>query len=172
MSDEQSPIFKFAGNDPDMVRASRQARESFRIFWREVSWESRRIIPALGMAAVKVAFSDSPDAEDSSGQVEHMWVNDVNFDGTLIHGTLINSPNWLKSVKNGDEVHVPLDRIGDWMYSFEDKAYGAFTVNVLRSRMDRVERTGHDRAWGLDFGDPQQPRFVPPKYSTRERAAF
>lgn len=34
------------------------------------------------------------------------------------------------------------------------RAYGGFTVNLMRSRMNPRERGEHDQAWGLDFGDP------------------
>jgi hypothetical protein len=90
-----------------------------------------------------------------------MWVNDVEFDGRTITGTLLNSPNWLTSVKEGDSVEVSLSDISDWMYVIENRAYGAFTVNLMRSRMSNAERREHDQAWGLDFGDPNKVLIVP-----------
>ncbi|WP_217550983.1 DUF2314 domain-containing protein, partial [Pantoea sp. GbtcB22] len=52
------------------------------------------------------------------------------------------------------------NQISDWMYVIEGEVYGAFTVNLLRSRMGRREREEHDNAWGLSFGDPRKIRFV------------
>lgn len=43
--------------DPAMAEAVERARRSFRFFWRELSWERRRIIPALDMAAIKLPFA-------------------------------------------------------------------------------------------------------------------
>jgi len=37
----------------EMVRASQSARDSFLYFWRGVHWERNRIVPGLGMTAVK-----------------------------------------------------------------------------------------------------------------------
>jgi ankyrin repeat protein len=74
---------------------------------------------------------------------------------------LINSPNWLKTVKEGDPASIPLDEISDWMYVICGEVFGAHTVNLMRSRMKRRERQEHDSAWGLNFGDPTAIRVVP-----------
>jgi len=164
MSESQSKVFLFDGSDPEMQRAHEHARANFRYFWREVHWERRRIIPGLDMASVKAPFSDGPQgsAQGENPEVEHMWLSDVDFDGREVSGVLLNSPNWLTSVKEGDPVSIPLSQISDWMYVIGGEVYGAYTVNLLRSRMGRAERAEHDEAWGgLDFGDPAKIRVVP-----------
>jgi hypothetical protein len=83
-----------------------------------------------------------------------MWIGDIGFDGDSISGNLLNSPNWLSSVRQGDQVSVPFSHLTDWMMTTDGRAYGGFTVNLMRSRMGRRERGQHDQAWGLDFGDP------------------
>jgi uncharacterized protein len=163
-SSEQSPVFMFDGDDPGMLDANKKARATFRYFWRELAWERRRIVPGLDMACVKAPFSDGPAARaDGKPAVEQMWINDVDFDGKVVRGTLINSPNWLKSVKEGDAVTLPGGRIADWMYAIAGRVYGGFTVNLMRARMNPAERKAHDRAWGLNFGDPAKIHIVPPK---------
>lgn len=164
MSDsDQSKVFMFDNSDPEMQRAYENARRSFRYFWREVSWESRRIVPALGLAAVKAPFADEDeiDSESDDPEVEHMWFDEIDFNGRTISGTLLNTPNWLTNYDAGDRVRVARREISDWMYVVDGDVYGAFTVNVLRSRMDRRERREHDDAWGLNFGDPRKIRVVP-----------
>jgi uncharacterized protein YegJ (DUF2314 family) len=138
------------GDDPELREAALNARRTFRYFWREVSWENQRIVPALDLAAVKLAFSD-PDHPDG---VEYMWVSEVAFDGKSVKGELLNDPNKLKSVRAGDLVEQPLGRLFDWIYALDGTAHGAFSVNVLRRRMKLDERAAHDEAWGYDFGDP------------------
>lgn len=155
-----SPVFMTPGEDPEMEAASQQARESFRYFWREMAWEYRRIVPALGVAAVKIAFADEV-AAGQFGPPEHMWLNEVQFDGASLAATLLNAPNWVRSVQAGQRVSLPLDRVGDWMYSRGGRCYGAFTVNLMRSRMGAAERADHDDAWGMDFGDPSDVQVVP-----------
>src|SRR3954464_3104874 len=160
MSDSKpSKIFEFDGDDPDMKRAHRRARETFRYFWREVAWERRRIIPGLGLAAVKGPFFDG--TPEDPGYVEHMWVNDVDFDGRRVRGTLLNQPNEVTSVAMGDKVKVRLKTLSDWMYTIAGEVYGGYTVQLLRSRMGKRERQEHDDAWGLDFGDPDEVPLVP-----------
>jgi uncharacterized protein len=159
----ESKVFGFDNNDPDMQRAYQKARKTFRYFWRELSWEMRRIVPALELACVKAPFSDGEGARGhpENPQVEHMWMNNIEFDGRVIKGVLINSPNWLKTVKEGDEAQMPPGEISDWMYASDGEVFGAFTVNLMRSRMGRRERQQHDDAWGLNFGDPNDIRIVP-----------
>lgn len=164
MSDSPpSKVFTFDSSDPEMQQAYENARATFRYFWREAAWERRRIVPALDLACVKAPFSDG---EPQSGaqehpNVEHMWISEVDFDGQTISGVLLNDPNWLTSVQGGDAVQVLLSEISDWMYVVDDEVFGAYTVNLIRSRMDARERRAHDDAWGLNFGDPAKIRLVP-----------
>ncbi|MDR2869269.1 MAG: DUF2314 domain-containing protein [Deferribacteraceae bacterium] len=136
-----------------MREAYRKAQDTFKYFWRELYWERHRVIPALSMVAVKVLFTQ----EDKG---EHMWIDDVDFDGFNITGVLMNVPEKLTNVAQGDTVNVELDEITDWLFSFGEydgnKVYGGFTVQVLRASMSEEERQQHDEAWGLDFGDPNK----------------
>lgn len=164
MSDSKpSKVFYFDENDPEMQSAFENARETFRYFWRELSWEARRIVPALDLAAVKAPFWDGDRSRGPSehSEVEQMWFNDIDFDGETVRGTLLNAPNQLTSVQAGDRVDVPFEGISDWMYAIQGEVYGAYTVNVIRARMGGRERREHDAAWGLNFGDPKKIRIVP-----------
>jgi uncharacterized protein YegJ (DUF2314 family) len=139
----------FDGSDRDIVRAVEGAQATFRYFWRELSWERRRIVAAYDAARVKAMFTDGQNAE-------HMWVDELDFDGRLITGTLLNEPHSLTTVHAGDSVELPFpDRLSDWMLVAGDRVFGAFTVNAMRLRMPDEERAAHDQAWGLSFGDPR-----------------
>lgn len=76
-------------------------------------------------------------------------------------GARLNTPNWLKTVKEGDPARIPIGEISDWMYAIQGEVFGAYTVNLMRSRMGRQERQEHDGAWGLKFGDPTRIRVAP-----------
>lgn len=156
MVSSKEPIFFFDSSQPEMVQANERARETFKFFWRELSWERRRIIPGLDLACVKLPFSDDENFYETmnADDVEQMWLQDVDFDGKNISGRLLNSPNWLKSIKAGDFVNVPFGMMSDWMYACQGDVFGAFTVNVIRAQMPKAERKSHDNAWGLNFGDP------------------
>ncbi len=148
MSSTSRVIF-YPGNDPEMFRASLTARETFRYFWYQQALDFNRIVPALERSCLKIAFSD--DFSDPDSPVEHMWVDSVNFDGVEIDGILISSPNWLKSVREGETVSFPLEQLGDWICVLDGIVYGSYTIQVLRSRMNERERRQHDNAWRLSF---------------------
>lgn len=144
--------------DQAMDRASARARETFRFFWRELTWEHRRMISGLDLSAVKFSFEDSTGSETVS---EQMWVTDVAFDGRSVSGRLLNQPRRVTNVAAGDRVSRGLPELSDWIYAIEGVAYGAFTVDVLRAEMTSGARAQHDRMWGLDFGDPEAERLFP-----------
>lgn len=171
MSDTKSPIFLSPNNDKEMEEAGAKARQSFRIFWREIAWERRRIIPGLDVTAFKASFSDPPEmrAKNPDGlEVEHMWLSDVDFDGKVISGTLLNEPNSLQSIHEGDRVRLGGKQLCDWLYVIQGQAYGGFTIDVLRSRMSPKERRAHDQAWGIEFGQAGTVQLVPEGYLSDE----
>lgn len=172
-SESLSPVLLSNDNDPEMEQAYKRARKTFRFFWREMSWEMRRIVPGLELACVKVAFSDPPKVRNPENpSVEYMWINQVDFDGATLVGTLVNSPNWVSMVKEGSRVRIKPKRICDWMYVVNGNVYGGHTINLLRSRMSRSERSEHDAAWGLEFGDPRIIELVPPEFYGKKRPGF
>ena len=81
MSDNK--IFKAKGDSPEMIAAFEKAQKTFKYFWREISWEERRIVPALDFACVKVVFSQEM-GRNTEPIVEHMWINDISFDVAAI----------------------------------------------------------------------------------------
>jgi len=103
------------GRDPKMIEAYKKAQETFKYFWREQSWEYRRIIPGLNLACVKASFSEVNS--DGEKIVEHMWMNDINFDGDTVSGYLINEPNDLTTIQPGDYFEIPLNEISDWLFA-------------------------------------------------------
>lgn len=167
MSNTENPVFLSPGDDPEMAAASKKARQTFKYFWRELSWENRRIIPGLEVAAVKASLADPAEvqAENPDGlEVEHMWLLDVDFDGRHVEGTLINTPHSLKSFQEGQRVKIAGKQLGDWMYVCMGEVCGGFTIDLMRSRMEAGERKQHDRAWGHDFGDVGIVPLVPASY--------
>ncbi|MGQ3825074.1 DUF2314 domain-containing protein [Pseudomonas alliivorans] len=154
-------IYGVEGESADFKAAVASAHRTFKFFWRELSWEQRRIVKALDMAAVKVSFAtDSTDPDGPS--VENMWVTDIGFDGHTLTGVLMNEPRWVSQLSSGDPVSVPLAHVNDWMYVCGGRVYGGFTIDALRSGMSREERAAHDQAWGLDFGEAGRVALVPP----------
>lgn len=157
----EQTIYAVEGEDEVFLTAVANAKATFKFFWRELSWERRRVVPGLDLAAVKVSFG--VDASDPlSPSVENMWVADVEFDGELLSGVLMSEPQWVKSLAAGDQVSVPFADLNDWIYVSGGRAFGGFTVDALRSTMTPVERDEHDAAWGVDFAEAGVIELVPP----------
>lgn len=146
-----SKVFFADKNNDKMIEASDMARQSFHFFWREMYWEQRRIIPAVDIGMVKAAFQDG-------NIVEHMWVDQIYFDGYVIVGFLANQPNELQNINQGDSVEINLNEtLTDWLMFSCGVVYGGFSIHEMRAQMDDEERASHDNAWGLPFGDPNAP---------------
>lgn len=145
-------IFFVQGDSPAMMEAYQKAQKTFKYFWRELSWEYRRIVPALDVACVKAVFMQET-GPDTPPITENMWLNNIGFDGEYIYGVLVNTPNELTNIENGAEVKLSIDQISDWLFVNQGITYGGFTIHAIRSDMNEEERAAHDAAWGLDFGD-------------------
>ncbi|AMA46496.1 DUF2314 domain-containing protein [Pseudomonas alabamensis] len=146
-------IYTTSGDSPALQTAVANAQATFKFFWRELSWESRRIVKGLSLAAVKMSFpvhSDDPEVPT----VENMWLNEVDFDGVSISGMLLNEPEWATGFDASERVTLPLAALNDWMYVCGEVVFGGFTVDAMRSEMANEERAEHDAAWGLEFGAP------------------
>jgi len=144
----KSDILPVQSDDADMNAAMQTARARFSEFWREVSADYQRVIPALGGSMVK-AYFDDPGGAPQGG--EHVWVRGVDYDGKTITGELADTPIHLRSVRAGQQVSFPLDRLSDWFYVDDDLAVGAFTVRLLRARMSEEERRKHDSHYPFRF---------------------
>jgi len=142
----------FAEQNQKMKAAYQKAQDTFNYFWREMYWEAKRVVPAHDLALVKIPFQQMAEG-DEQPTVEHMWISEIAFDGEHITGVLMNSPNLLTNVAEGDTVTRKVSGISDWMLSIDRKTYGGYTIQVLRSDMTEEARKQHDDAWGLDFGD-------------------
>ena len=140
-------------------------------FHRELAWERRRIIPGLTLAAVKVTFRDPPRSRTSDTlDAEHMRMSDVGFDERHLTATLLNDPDTLKSVREGQTLTVAPKDVCDWLCVVGDEVCGGFTIDAMRSGMSRSERKAHDAAWGFDFGPVGIVDVVPRSYGGRKPA--
>jgi len=150
----------FSNESPEMISAFNKAQETFKYFWRELSWEYRRIIPAFDLAYVKCAFIQEPSDSSDSPLVEYMWISQIDFDGTTISGQLMNQPNYIDNVQAGEIIEQPFETIVDWMFLTQDQVYGGFTIQEYRKQLNDSERKEYDASWGINFGDPNNILFV------------
>lgn len=141
---------------PEMILAFEKAISTFKYFWRELYWEYRRIVPALELAYVKCAFIQENPEDKNQPLIEYMWIDQVDFDGSTISGTLLNQPYIIDNVQAGEAVRLQFDSIVDWMFLSNGNVHGGFTIQEYRKSLDAVNRKEYDEAWGIDFGDPDE----------------
>jgi len=91
---------------------------------------------------------------DGDGYAEHMWVQDVTFDGDRFVGTLGNEPVFIQDgLHYGDQVTASPNDVTDWIIVDSGKMLGGFTVHVLRNRLSDTSRRDFDAESGLISGD-------------------
>lgn len=141
---------------PEMILAFVSAISTFKYFWRELYWEYRRIIPALELAYVKCAFIQENLEDKNQPLIEYMWIDQVDFDGSIISGTLLNEPYIIDNVQAGETVRLQFESIVDWMFLSNGTVHGAFTIQEYRKTLNTSGRKEYDEAWGIDFGNPDE----------------
>lgn len=140
------PITDVPVDDAEMLAAMQVARDTFPDFWSDESVNSSRAATS-GQAMVKGYF---PGPKDTDGG-EHMWIDQVSYDGILISGVLASEPLELEVPKLGDRVEIPLERLSDWLIVQNGFARGAYTIQLLRKRMTDEERAQHDSRYPFLF---------------------
>jgi uncharacterized protein YegJ (DUF2314 family) len=143
-------IFRVVKGDPVMLAAIKKARKTFPDFLREADADLDRAIPVLEDAMVKLYIPRPTDPETG----EHLWARYLGHhpdDDSRFLAELLNSPRKLKPMAKGDRIDFSIKSLSDWLYVEDGKAYGAFTVHVLRSRMKPVELRKHDAAYPFSF---------------------
>ena len=73
---------------------------------------------------------------------EHIWLNEVTWDGSKFSAVVNNEPVDTSEVKLGDRVEVSPDEISDWMYVEGGALKGGYTIRVLfdsTSPQEKVE---------------------------------
>ena len=124
-----SDTYKFYGDDPELNAAIAEAQRRLPEFRRALDDDARRLIPALNGALVKARFENPV-----TGTIEHMWIEDVGFEGDKIVGTLASEPNNIPELSNGQWVSVSPEDISDWVYRQGNRTVGGFTVRVMQRR--------------------------------------
>ena len=77
-------------------------------------------------------------AKDAAQQI--LWVVDLTFDGTLLHGRVDDNTSQPGSgVPKDGKVAFPPAEISDWMFNEDGKAVGGYMLRVLKPRMTEDE---------------------------------
>lgn len=140
------PIGVFA-RDPEMLSAMEAARIELPKFLERQGFPKTLKAGQINGLMIKAYFFDADDPLAG----EHLWISDVGFDGSSLRGVVSSEPTSVDAVSSGDSVAFPLTRVSDWLFIEDGMAEGAFTVQLLRSRMSPEERLQHDSNYPFRF---------------------
>lgn len=65
------------------------------------------------------------------GEIEHVWLSNVTFQGGRFHGTVDNHPKNVAHLKMGDRASVNPNEITDWAFVNNGVLVGGYTIRVL-----------------------------------------
>lgn len=80
------------------------------------------------------------------GEVEHMWLGELKYNGKQFKGILINNPLGEMDIKKGDEITIIPDQISDWVYTEieTNNVYGGYTIKADYGMMSNEEKALFD----------------------------
>ncbi len=84
-------------------------------------------------------------------KVEHLWINELTFDGKVFHGKVDNEPVDIKGVRLGDEVSVSPNEISDWMYVQDGKLVGGYTICAVCRNLSPAEKKQFEQDAGCQI---------------------
>ncbi len=120
----EPPVLWLNKDDAAMNAAVAQARSTLPKFQK--LFEAR---PAdVQQFLVKVAMPTP------QGGREHLWMVLQDWKDGSVSGVLINEPEAVPSLHDGDRITAKLEAISDWSYAKHDKFYGQYTTRVMLSR--------------------------------------
>ncbi|HEY3663835.1 MAG TPA: DUF2314 domain-containing protein [Chthoniobacterales bacterium] len=82
---------------------------------------------------------------DDGQQVEHIWVDQLTWDGKLFHGRINNKPLDVKNVRLGQSVTVAPRDVSDWMFIRDGKLIGGYTTRIFYRRLSAADRAEFDK---------------------------
>lgn len=85
-----------------------------------------------------------------STEGEHIWINDVTWDGQAFTGVVNNEPVDTKAVTMGDRVTVAPHELTDWIYIDGNKVVGGYTLRVIHHQSSPEEQKAFVEQTGLE----------------------
>ena len=139
-ADEVGPFTQVADDDPEIVAARREARDSIDRFYDAL----RRPASTQRRFAVQKAF-------DTDGEPEWLWVRQLTLDGDRLNGVVDTEPTRATQFARGTAVTIDRADVDDWMYLDGTALVGAYTIRVSLARQTAAQREAFEIAWGVDL---------------------
>lgn len=139
---KDSNVKMVSSKDADMEKAILEAKKTMKDF-----------IVALGKNdkqnynfSVKIEFTDF-------GNTEHIWVDNLLYEGGILFGNIANTPKKIKDLKQGQKIKVEMEKATDWMYLRNDILQGGYTIRAIRNKMSAAEKAAFDKNLGFKIVD-------------------
>lgn len=151
-------VVTIADDDERMNDAMEKARLTLEYF-RESLLLPR---PEQTYFSVKVKIEDK-------GKQEYIWLTSPSFDeeGNLF-GIVGNKPQFVNSIKDGQEIGIDAGSIADWMILEDGRLIGGYTIRAIRDRLSENEIADFDKNTGLNIDEGVD--YFPHDFSTPEGA--
>jgi len=136
IKDDVTKLYSWQTADAGMAAAVAKATSTLDSFTTALQSKN----PALANFALKIRFPGLGGAED-------IWATNIKITGNGFSGVLNNVPHLTIKAKEGNPVKFTKQNISDWMYTYNGKLYGGFTIKLIRDRMTVKERAKFDTAF-------------------------
>jgi uncharacterized protein YegJ (DUF2314 family) len=123
------PVVKVGAEDSEMnaaISATQASMTNFMAVFRHPQTNQQYFL-------IKAKFT-------AGDVVEHIWVADLRYDGSVFHGVIANDPESIPGLRFKQPVEIQLEQISDWMFVQDGKLVGGYTSRVLRKRMTAQQR--------------------------------
>lgn len=127
-------IIQYADSDQRMNDAIAEARSTLPLFMAELQRTPE---------GQRSAFSLKVGLDAQGGGREHIWIDNLHYEGSDLVGALANVPDALPGMQLGSRVVIEEERISDWMIQSRQGLYGAYTVRVMVQDMTPQEAAGY-----------------------------
>ena len=131
----EPPITTFQNDDKEFAHAIAEAQRTLDLFIGQLQNPK----PAQTYFSVKARFPTS------KGNAEHIWLDNVRYDGSKFSGKIGNTPQSVKNLHLGDPCIIDRENITDWMIVEDGRLVGGTTIRLARSRKSPAERIEFDR---------------------------
>jgi uncharacterized protein YegJ (DUF2314 family) len=144
-ADESSDIMTFSPDDSEMNSAIQEAGRTLDTFIENLQ------SPKPGQRDFSIKARFAYDTDEASH--EHIWIDNVAYEGGKFRGTIANDPVYVEGLKFGDAVTIDKSDVTDWMYVDNGKLVGGYTLRVMRGRLSPQEREEFDASLGFVIGE-------------------
>lgn len=141
--ESEDQIVQIDSDDKDMNKAINKAQETLNSF-RE-AFDSNKYEDYT----IKAMF------KTKDNNIEHMWVNNLQYINGQFLGTLANTPMGEMDITHGDSIKINNRDISDWMYidPKTNTIYGGYTMRVIYNRMSDDQKAQFEEQMGGKFSE-------------------